>query len=272
MSKTIPHTICYFWDNHLKPLPDWAKANIESWKQYLPGYEIIQVDDTNFDLKCNCFVSKALEAKKYEYVADYIRLAWIYQHGGLYFDLDVTLIRDMRSIVEKGPFFGMQRKGELPFSVNTGSGFGSYAGDPLLKELMEPYEKWSGSTFLNERSLPNVKNCLDMNLPIFEKHGFKLINEVQCIDGHVFYPPDYFDPIDWFSRAPHFSKNTYSVHSYSGGTSSAIDKWVDLYWATLTKKGTREISYKQMRLRMALLHPFKSIRFSREHKKSIVKK
>ena len=73
----IPKKIHYIWFGG-KPLPDDAKKCIESWKKYCPDYEIIEWNESNYDLEKNEYVKKAYEQKKYAFLADYVRLDVIY--------------------------------------------------------------------------------------------------------------------------------------------------------------------------------------------------
>ena len=97
---------------------------------------IREIDATNFDINSVKVVRLAYQQKRFSYACDYIRLKWIYDHGGIYFDLDVEVIKDMRDIVDKGAFFGFDGAPNGPFLINTGSGFGAPSGCPLLLELM----------------------------------------------------------------------------------------------------------------------------------------
>ena len=45
----IPKIINYCWFGG-KPLPPLAKKCIDSWKKYLPDYEIKRWDESNFDV------------------------------------------------------------------------------------------------------------------------------------------------------------------------------------------------------------------------------
>ena len=47
-----------------KPLSKLTKKCIESWKKYLPDYEIIKWDETNVDFNECPFVKEAYENKK----------------------------------------------------------------------------------------------------------------------------------------------------------------------------------------------------------------
>ena len=54
---------------------------IDSWKKYLPDYEIKRWDESNFDVHCNKFVEAAYNAGKYAFVSDFARFQ-ILANGG----------------------------------------------------------------------------------------------------------------------------------------------------------------------------------------------
>jgi hypothetical protein len=264
--SVIPHIIYFYWDRG-KLLPDWAKKNIASWHHFFPDYLIREIDETNFDMHQNAFLECALKDHKFTYLSDYIRLKTIYEKGGVYFDLDVEVVKDFRDLIDKGPYFGLQQNNGRVSGVNTGVGFADYAGDPLLKDLMKPYEQWSKDSFLDARGFPTISNCVELNTPVFVNVGVRFVDEVQCVGGRFFYPPDYFDPFDFFSRTLHRTANTRSIHAYSGTSNSPIDAWVTLYNAKLVKRRGGPISYRSLKLHMIFFHPFKAIQYHRVHKK-----
>lgn len=68
----IPKKIHYCWFGQ-RPIPQKYKQYINSWRKYLPDYEIIQWDETNFDIHCNKFVEEAYKLGKFAFVSDYAR-------------------------------------------------------------------------------------------------------------------------------------------------------------------------------------------------------
>lgn len=62
MGQNIPQVIHYCWFGG-NPLPELAKKCIASWKKHLPGYEIKQWDETNFDIQSIPYTAEAYEAK-----------------------------------------------------------------------------------------------------------------------------------------------------------------------------------------------------------------
>nr|MBR6100575.1 hypothetical protein [bacterium] len=61
-------------------MPELAKKCIESWKKYLPDYELCSWNENNFDINCNNYVKQAYNAKKFAFVRDYIRIRAMYTH------------------------------------------------------------------------------------------------------------------------------------------------------------------------------------------------
>ena len=90
MKKYIHY--CWFGD---KPLPKLAKKCIESWKKYLPDYEIIRWSEENVDLEECPFIKGAYENKKWAFVADYARTRALNEMGGIYFDTDMEVTKNI---------------------------------------------------------------------------------------------------------------------------------------------------------------------------------
>ena len=101
----IPHVIHYCWFGG-KPLPKLAVDCIASWRKYLPGYEIKEWNESNFDVNIIPYTSEAYAARKYAFVSDYARFWILYHYGGVYFDTDVEVIQPLAPLLEKGAFMG----------------------------------------------------------------------------------------------------------------------------------------------------------------------
>ena len=98
--SNIPKVIHYCWFGG-NPLPEEYVKYIESWKKYLPDYEIKRWDESNFDFSTCDYAREAYEAKKWAFVSDYVRLKVVYDNGGLYFDTDVEVIKPIDDIIKK---------------------------------------------------------------------------------------------------------------------------------------------------------------------------
>ena len=96
--------IHYCWFGN-KPLPKLAYQCIESWKKYLPDYEIKCWNEENSDLDECAFVREAYDNKKWAFVADYIRTKAIYEYGGIYFDTDMEITKPIDNIIKENQGF-----------------------------------------------------------------------------------------------------------------------------------------------------------------------
>ena len=133
---SIPKKIHYCWFGG-KPLPKSAVKCIDSWKKHCPDYEIIEWNESNFDIKCNDFCRTMSEQKKWAFLTDYVRLKIIYENGGVYLDTDVQVIKSLDPLMKNGAYMGEENTG----LVATGLGFAAEAGHPLIKKNMAYYEQ-----------------------------------------------------------------------------------------------------------------------------------
>ena len=114
---SIPKIIHYCWFGGGTISPENRKC-MESWEKYCPDYKIIEWNEQNFDISKNRYVQQAYEAKKYAFVSDYARLAVVYEHGGIYLDTDVELVRPLDELLEHKGFIGMEHSAPSPYGLS----------------------------------------------------------------------------------------------------------------------------------------------------------
>lgn len=205
----IPKKIHYCWFGG-NPLPPLAVQCMESWKKFCPDYEIIEWNESNFDVHCCDYVKEAYQAKKWAFVSDYARFKILYENGGLYFDTDVELIKPLEDIVSRGAFMGRENNAEL--SVAPGLGLAASPGLALYKELLAFYHT---QHFLEKDGSLNLKTVVDYTTQILMNHGLKQTNEIQQIAKINIYPQEYFCPMDYDTGAITITPNTHSIHHYT---------------------------------------------------------
>lgn len=200
-------------------MPEMAIKCIESWKKFLPDYEIKQWDESNFDVNMIPYTAEAYRAKKYAFVSDFARFWILYNYGGLYFDTDVQLIKGIDDIVGRGPFMGCERDADekageaadLP-SVAPGLGLAANPGLGLYSELLTLYK---GLHFINPNGSYNQKTIVAYTTEVLRKHGLKNVPGIQECAGVWIYPKEYFCPLDFMTKELNITNNTRSVHLYS---------------------------------------------------------
>lgn len=202
----IPKKIHYCWFGG-DPLPELAIKCIESWKNFLPDYEIIEWNESNYDVHKIPYISQAYNVKKYAFVSDFARFDILYEHGGLYFDTDVEVIKSMDKIIEQGAFAGV----EFPGKLNAGLGLASPAASPIYKEILDSYKK---SSFIKENGQNDLTTVVTRVSDIFKKYGFTDENKIQKIADVTIYPVEYFCPKNYETGEINITENTYSIHHY----------------------------------------------------------
>lgn len=207
----ISKVIHYCWFGG-KPLPKLAEKCIESWKRYLPDYEIKRWDETNFDVNSISYTKEAYECGKYAFVSDYARFWILYNYGGIYFDTDVEVIKPIDDIVAAGPFMGVEQQNESFISVAPGLCLATEQHDGVLLEFLELYQS---SHFKNEDGSLCLKNVVEITTEYLLTKGLQNIQSVQQCCGFNIYPKDYFCPIDYATRILNITTNTRAIHHYA---------------------------------------------------------
>jgi hypothetical protein len=214
----IPKIIHYCWFGG-NPLPELAQKCIVSWKKFLPDYEIKEWNESNYDVRKIPYIAQAYDAKKYAFVSDYARFDILYQYGGIYFDTDVEVIKDLRHIIEKGAFIGVE-KGGRPL-LNAGLGIASPVASEIYKEILDSYK---AESFVNSDGSLNLKTVVIRVSEIFKSHGFVEEDCIQNIAGTAIYPSEYFCPKDFISGELKITENTHTIHHYDGSWMPLIQK------------------------------------------------
>ena len=208
INPVIPKKIHYCWVGG-NPIPERNRKCIESWKRFCPDYEIIEWNEKNYDFTQSTYMLQAYEARKWGFVPDYARLDIIYNHGGIYLDTDVEVIKPLDDLLYNNAFCGFEDLHHVAF----GLGFGGMAKFPLFKEIRDCYD-----------DIQFVKKDGTLNLiasPVFQtefllNHGLKQDGGFQVIEGMTIYPADYFSPLSLGTRHLRKTPNTYSIHWFDG--------------------------------------------------------
>lgn len=223
----IPKVIHYCWFGGNQKPKSMIRC-MESWKKYCPDYEIMEWNESNFDINCISFVREAYEAKKWAFVTDYARLKIIYENGGIYLDTDVELLKSLDDLLFFNAYVGMQSSDY----INTGLGFGAEKGNPMIYELMKDYDD---KHFSLENDLYKTLTCPRLNTKVFDKYGFKHSAEKQIINGVTVLPEDYLNPKDYQSFELKITENTYSIHHYDSTWKSGNRKIIHSIINILTR-------------------------------------
>ena len=212
----IPRVIYYCWFGNGK-IPTLVEKCIASWKKYCPDYEIVCVNEENFDVKQNKYAKEAYDAGKWAFVSDYARLKTLYDKGGVYLDTDVELIKPIDDLIEKMGYMGFDDNGV----ISTGLGFACEKGNELLGALLRDYDN---IPFILPDGTYDLTPCPDRNTKVLINLGLDISNQNQVFMGIRMLPEDYLCPMKYYTGRKTITKNTYSIHHFCASWTSATAK------------------------------------------------
>ena len=208
--QVIPKIIHYCWFGG-KEKPPLVKECIQSWHQFCPDYEIIEWNETNFDLQSNTFVSEAYASKKWAFVSDYVRLYALCNYGGIYLDSDVELLKPIDVFLTDEGFTGFESN-DTPVTAI----MGCRKDFPLFKQLLDYYHNRHFIVNGKMDTLPNTFIITET----MKSHGLIPNGKQQTICGCTIYPEAFFCPNYLLKVFNRYSAKTYCVHHFMGSWGS----------------------------------------------------
>ena len=156
----------------------------------------------------------------------------MYQYGGIYFDTDVEVIKDMSPIIENGAFMGVEVAG----AIAAGLGIGAPAQIEIFKEILDSYKD---ERFVKSDGSLNLKTVVTRVSEIFYQYGFEKEDKIQKIKDITIYPKEYFCPISYSTGEKKITNNTYSIHHY-------VASWITPTKYRKLKRKFRHVIYRIM--------------------------
>ncbi len=208
-NRIIPKIIHYMWLGG-KPIPDTLKYCMDSWQKYCPEYEIRRWDETNYDIEKNEYMKQAYEQRMFGFIPDYARLDILYRFGGIYFDTDVELVRNIDDLLYQNAFCCVEKWQ----TINFGGGSGAVKGNKAIEELLKARENL---TFVDRMGNCNKNTCGYYDTRTFQKFGYQMNGKKQRVLDINIYPYEVFHPYDYMSGRIEKTGNTYGIHHFNGG-------------------------------------------------------
>jgi len=209
----IPKKIHYCWFGNSE-IPERFKQYIDTWRKFCPDYEIIQWNESNYDITKNRYMHQAYENKRWGFVPDYARLDIIYNHGGIYLDTDVEIVKPLDDLLELSGFAGQECCSKC---VALGVGFAAEKGNEIIKLMMESY---ADRDFVLPNGEMDTLPAPAINTKPLSDIGYKWKNEIQELEYRgskiTIFPREYFCPIDYDTGENFLSEETYMIHHYAG--------------------------------------------------------
>ena len=202
MKKYIHY--CWFGD---KPLSKLALKCIKSWQKYLPDYEIKKWDESNCDVNECPFVKEAYANKKWAFVADYFRTKALNEYGGIYFDTDMKVIKNLDNIIKNKTVLGVEDSG----NIAAGFWYEPKKDSFLTSKLLNFYQE---QLSFNEEEVFNY-SIPKLITKILKLEGINInTNQVNDFEKLTIYPREYFYPLSYDKQNNIFTDNTCMIHYY----------------------------------------------------------
>lgn len=231
----IPKIIHFVWFGK-STFTSKVKKCIDSWKKYLPDYEFMLWDESNFEIDNSCqFVKDAYALNKFAFVSDYVRFYALYKFGGIYLDTDVEVIKpfdhylfnqDVTLVLDDGGYI-------------SGSTIASKAGSLYIKDCLEYYHQ---SQFILNNGRYNIEVINSHMQNRLYKYGYSRNNMLQSINYKnetcKLYPDDYFHVRSLTTGVLNKSNNSYAIH------------WHTILW---TSKRTKIINFIRINILCKLI-------------------
>ncbi len=200
----IPKKIHYCWFSK-DPYPQIVEECIASWKKYMPDWEYVLWDYDKVKDIDSIWLKECIDAKKWAFAADYIRLWAVYHEGGVYLDSDVFVFQSFNSFLKDRMFIGRESVEYHTFDDGvqvylTSHCFGAEANHPFVKLNLAYYQDRHFQT-CSSIEIPNLLRYDMLMMPFIQSRlaetlGYDpvpLASEHQSLpDGMEIYPPYYF--------------------------------------------------------------------------------
>lgn len=197
-TETIPKIIHYCWFGEEVP-SNLSQQCMDTWEKIMPDFEIRIHNEKNTEFNTP-LLQYLYEKKSWAFISDYIRLRALFEHGGIYLDIDMEAVKPFDPLLKHHLFLGYESKGRLNSSV-----LGSNPSEAFLKHCME----YMDQRFLEKKP---YKIAPEVMSTVYMAHS----ENITVFKEEYFYP---YNPYDDNRDAKTIgtaviTENTYAIHHW----------------------------------------------------------
>ena len=211
----IPRILHYCWFG-TKPMDSRMRRWMDGWEKVCPGFTVMHWDERNSPIEANDYVRQAFEAKKWAFVADYVRLWALWEHGGIYVDTDVELLQSLDSLLVFSGVMGFESAERI------GTAF--IAAKPrhaLIGKLLEDYDHIPFA--LEDGSFDETTNVKRITQECVRR-GLRLDGTRQSVSDMEIFPQEWFSPMDLTTGKLCVTQDSCAIHHFNASWMSASQR------------------------------------------------
>lgn len=212
---------CWFGNGEMSKLD---KKCMASWEKFCPDYEIVRIDESNYDYKSNDYAYENYEHGNWSAVSNAARLEFLKNNNGFYLDTDVELVKSLDQLCQYDGGIMTEFASGQPDSgvLACGDGF------PWLYDVA--YNELKPGTILHKNFIRNM----------YQKYDIHGETSVTYDDGFTILGEEYFPSV----RTGLITPRTVGIHHFEntwvGGYLSVTDDFYPLQHANVYLAG-REV-------------------------------
>ncbi len=227
--ERIPRRIHYIWLSD-DELPELNRRCLESWRRYMPDYEIVRWDMKKVECFDARFMREALSVRAWAFASDYIRLQALALEGGIYLDSDVEVFKPFDRFLKHRAFSSIEHWPEINEIAIEGAILGSEPSHPWVKACVARYDARSFIKPDGTQDRTIVSRILARVAA--DGFGFQYRVEEQHLkeDFHL-YPP----VVLTHRTGPLSREETYAIHHCVGGWRPPKPLWKQILRRVIPK-------------------------------------
>jgi mannosyltransferase OCH1-like enzyme len=213
-TRKIPPIIHYCWVGGHAPSDEMTRC-IATWRAHHPEFEIRRWDESN--VPADPFIDRALAGGHWSRASNAVRLHALYQHGGIYLDTDVEVLRSFEPLRRHSCFLGFQYIPDgtsyKPFEMCVASGvMGARPKHPFVRDMLTEIPRSIEGPAAFEILGPQMATAVLIRAGL---RGYSdtpvTIGRATILPKDAFYPYFYGEPFDPTLITP----ATFSVHHWA---------------------------------------------------------
>lgn len=196
--------IHYIWLGKNKK-PNIMDICINSWREKLNDYEIIEWNEENLDfyneIEKNRFLKECYKKGLWAFLSDYFRVKVLYENGGIYLDSDMQIIKNLDPFLKDRVFFGMEDNKQISAGI-----IGCEKNSEIMKKILDFYKEkiWNCNYYTIPAIIQNI---------LKSEYGFEE-GKLELKYGIKLYPYEYFYPYHYTEEFEYnkITENTFGIH------------------------------------------------------------